>query len=163
MKTYTIYYLPNAIRDYGNGKILYGKIGCTADYTQRVLRDKSTTPRFGPLDITGHHVLEIIEGTKEEAAAIERIWQDNFLLVDGGRSIKYWYLHSEETKQKMRKPKSEEHIEKIRLGNLGKKLTPEHIESISVPQTIVTCPNCGHEGGARAMKRWHFDNCKHKK
>jgi hypothetical protein len=26
-----------------------------------------------------------------------------------------------------------------------------------------TCPNCGHVGKGPMMKRWHFDNCKHKK
>lgn len=25
------------------------------------------------------------------------------------------------------------------------------------------CPHCGRAGGASAMKRWHFDNCKYKK
>ena len=27
----------------------------------------------------------------------------------------------------------------------------------------ITCPHCGTEGGATAMKRWHFDNCTGKK
>lgn len=44
-----------------------------------------------------------------------------------------WYSHSEETKQKMRKPKEE-----------------------------VTCPHCQKQGGISAMKRWHFNNCAHK-
>ncbi len=43
--------------------------------------------------------------------------------------------HSEETKQKMRKPK---------------------------PQKYITCPYCGKNGGASNMKRYHFDNCKSK-
>lgn len=30
-------------------------------------------------------------------------------------------------------------------------------------QPIVTCPHCGKEGGSRAMKQWHYDNCKYKK
>ena len=25
---------------------------------------------------------------------------------------------------------------------------------------IASCPHCGKEGQYRAMKRWHFDNCK---
>lgn len=28
------------------------------------------------------------------------------------------------------------------------------------PKPVVTCPHCGKSGGASAMKRWHFDNCK---
>jgi hypothetical protein len=45
-------------------------------------------------------------------------------------------------------PKSESHKEKLREINLGKK------------HDIISCPHCGKEGGARAMKRWHFSNCK---
>lgn len=45
-------------------------------------------------------------------------------------------------------PKSESHREKLRESNLGKK------------HDIISCPHCRQEGGARAMKRWHFDNCK---
>ena len=44
-----------------------------------------------------------------------------------------WYGHSEETKHKLSKPK---------------------------PST--TCPHCSKTGGISVMKRWHFDNCKHK-
>tara|TARA_Y100000592_G_C5197655_1_gene189064 strand:- start:4 stop:489 length:486 start_codon:yes stop_codon:yes gene_type:complete len=31
-----------------------------------------------------------------------------------------------------------------------------------VSQQHITCPHCGKEGGQLPMKRWHFDNCKHK-
>lgn len=41
--------------------------------------------------------------------------------------------HSEESKQKMRKPKEK-----------------------------VKCPHCDKTGGISQMKRWHFDNCKHR-
>ena len=30
------------------------------------------------------------------------------------------------------------------------------------PQKIVSCPHCDKQGGGSMMKRWHFDNCKHK-
>jgi hypothetical protein len=46
---------------------------------------------------------------------------------------------SEEIKAKYRKPKSK----------------------ITIPQPVV-CEYCGKKGGPRAMKRWHFDNCKKK-
>jgi hypothetical protein len=32
-----------------------------------------------------------------------------------------------------------------------------------VPQPKLTCPHCGLEGGDRAMKRSHMDNCKLKR
>jgi hypothetical protein len=28
--------------------------------------------------------------------------------------------------------------------------------------TKIICPHCNKEGGCTSMKRWHFDNCKHK-
>jgi len=31
-----------------------------------------------------------------------------------------------------------------------------------VQNEIVTCPHCNKSGQSRAMKRWHFDRCKHK-
>lgn len=40
-------------------------------------------------------------------------------------------FHTEETKDKMRKPKK-----------------------------VVCCPKCGQQGGVSQMKRWHFDNCR---
>lgn len=46
---------------------------------------------------------------------------------------------SEETKQKMRKPKS-----------------------VSVIRFKTICPHCDKIGESRAMLRWHFDNCKNK-
>lgn len=36
--------------------------------------------------------------------------------------------------------------------------------SVLKGQHLVTtcCPHCGKEGGINAMKRWHFNNCKHR-
>jgi hypothetical protein len=45
-------------------------------------------------------------------------------------------------------PKSQEHKDKLRKQNLG------------IKHKIVACPHCGKEGGERAIKRWHFNNCK---
>ena len=45
-------------------------------------------------------------------------------------------------------PKSESHKQKLHECNLG------------VKHKTISCPNCGKEGGERAIKRWHFNNCK---
>lgn len=39
------------------------------------------------------------------------------------------------------------------------KLSASH-KGVSHP--IVSCPHCNTNGGVRNMKRWHFNNCKHK-
>ena len=48
-------------------------------------------------------------------------------------------------------PQSAESNAKRSAANMG----------ISHPK--VTCPHCGQEGGARHLKRYHFDNCKLKR
>lgn len=40
-----------------------------------------------------------------------------------------------------------------RIPNLSK-------GQIMSPTKIITCPHCGKTGGNRAMKQWHFNNCK---
>lgn len=86
---------------------------------------------------------------------------------------------------------SPERIENIRKSKLGKKLGPQteehiskrikpltqdHISKLNSPESIrkrsqkligvkqpkVSCTHCGKVGGAYNMKRFHFDNCKHR-
>lgn len=39
----------------------------------------------------------------------------------------------------------------------------QHVTAgINYSQRTLTCPHCGLVGGASALKRWHFDNCKSK-
>lgn len=51
---------------------------------------------------------------------------------------------TEETKAKMRRPKTEKQKEALRK-----------------PKKKMTCPHCGLEGGGGNMKRYHFNNCKY--
>lgn len=53
------------------------------------------------------------------------------------------------------------------LGGLGKPKDEDHKRKISkailgIKHEKVKCPYCSQEGGIRAMKRWHFANCKMK-
>lgn len=64
--------------------------------------------------------------------------------------------HTEEAKQKMRKPRqpfTDEHRAKLSAAS---KLQVRQI------QPIVTCPHCGKQGGSGTMPRWHFNRCKAK-
>ena len=78
---------------------------------------------------------------------------------------------TEETKRRMRKPKSLTHrqnISKTQKKNGGngpvfhseetKNKIRETLKSKPRPNKI--CPHCNKEGGAISMGRWHFDNCK---
>ncbi len=42
------------------------------------------------------------------------------------------------------------------------KLSPNYVPRKSKTYKKSTCPHCDKEGGESIMKRWHFDNCKHK-
>jgi hypothetical protein len=66
---------------------------------------------------------------------------------------------SEETKVKMRKPKSEEAKANMRKSEETKAKMSDTQKGIPKPQ--VTCPHCGKTGGENVMKRWHFNNCNH--
>lgn len=85
--------------------------------------------------------------------------------------------HTEESKQKIRsysgekswnfgKKQTQEHIDKIQAtrrknGVNIKPITDEHRKIISETQKQKdTCPHCGLFGNKRALKRWHFDNCR---
>ncbi|ELI5583681.1 hypothetical protein MLN87_07350 [Escherichia coli] len=99
---------------------------------------------------------------------------------------------SEEAKRKVSdamkgRKKTPEHIAKVAEANRGRKHTPEelmkmslshmgqqawnkgkphteaHLENLRAVHCVqVTCPYCGKSGGASAMKRWHFEHCKHR-
>lgn len=80
---------------------------------------------------------------------------------------------SEETKQNMCKPKSEMHkqniskAQKLNGGNGPSKHKEESkIKNGNTHRLLkrekVTCPHCCKTGGAIAMPRWHFNNCKEK-
>ncbi len=108
--------------------------------------------------------------------------------VDQSTSFK-GRTHSNETKDKISKQKvgkklSSEHKKKLSAKQIGRVQSPETRKKISdarkllsikhsndtkekirqsslgIKQDISKCPHCNKEGGVRAMKRWHFDNCK---
>ena len=111
-------------------------------------------------------------------------------LTNGGEGAKgITYKHSVESRKKISEAKkgkkqslkhiknriesfkgykhSVKSIKKMSEAKKGKKFSAEHRKKISkahkgMPQKKVTCPHCKKEGGITNMKRYHFDNCKHK-
>lgn len=91
---------------------------------------------------------------------------------------------SEQTRQKMSKPKSEKHTAFLinqclemaadrkgkpahNKGQTGtssplfnKPKSEQHKQSMRKPKEKATCPHCGLIGGINQLKRWHFDNCR---
>ena len=61
--------------------------------------------------------------------------------------------------------KSASVVEKMRQSKIGVRPGAETRAKMSAAHkgrkhSSVTCPHCGKTGGATAMPRWHFDNCK---
>lgn len=52
---------------------------------------------------------------------------------------------------------------KVSAGVKAALQRPEVLAKIRKPRAEKICPHCGHVGRGGIMKRWHFDNCKHKK
>ncbi len=73
---------------------------------------------------------------------------------------------SEETRRKMSESKkgrkhSPESIEKMRISKQN--ISEETRRKIGKnAKRKIICPHCDKEGNISNMKRWHFDNCKHK-
>lgn len=60
-------------------------------------------------------------------------------------------IFSETHKQKLRKPKEEEHRKKIAANNK------------IMANKITQCPHCGHVGKLLPLRKYHFTHCKNKK
>jgi hypothetical protein len=101
-------------------------------------------------------------------------WTDpEFQAKQHASRILAWANASEERRQQVidqfSQPKTEDH--KKNIGKAQKEFykTPEGKKVLEqkaakqrgVPKIKFTCPHCGKIGGP-ILKRWHFDNCKHK-
>lgn len=67
---------------------------------------------------------------------------------------------SEETKQKMRKPKSASHCANISKARKGVPASEKAKKNANGAfKHKITCPHCGKVGNVPNMKRYHFDHC----
>jgi hypothetical protein len=93
-------------------------------------------------------------------------------LNDGGKGGMSGWVASVETRKtwsEARKGKSLSAEARRRMSDAqkGKSFSAEHRQRMSDAlkgrvHPKVICPHCGKEGGASALKRYHFDNCKFK-
>lgn len=134
--------------------------------------------------------------TKQDALALEIEMHsklfDNPLCLNGAKQTSnrfsasftgeehhmFGKVHSDEAKEKMRLAKlgksrgkhTPEHVEKIKLAQVGRKFTEEHKAKLSLAKLgkprgkdpRVNCPHCLKEISARTKSVYHFDNCKYK-
>lgn len=57
---------------------------------------------------------------------------------------------------------TQEQKDKMHSWKKGRSLTEEAKQKLRKPQSKIECPHCNKIGGISAMKRSHFDRCKHK-
>lgn len=125
----------------------YDRSGCThSEETKQKLRD----------------------ARKLQAPLTEEARQKMSEIRSGKGNGMYGKKHSEETKLKMSIPKTTEQKQKLSEAHKGKIHSDEHKQKISNGgkarwklMSDSTCPHCGLTGRAN-MKRYHFNNCKHK-
>jgi hypothetical protein len=106
-------------------------------------------------------------------ASIEH-WQDPKYRQKNSEGKKRAWANDTERKEKVieqfSQPKNETHKQNMSKSQLAFYQTPEGKKALEQKaekqrgkiRKKETCPHCGKEGGEGIMKRWHFDNCKHK-
>jgi hypothetical protein len=112
----------------------------------------------------------IEENGKTVAQNVAKKIMESRRSYEGDNNPFYGKTHSEESKKKMRKPKSnsqnmkktEETKKKIAEAITGKPKSEEAKENMrkaKAKEPKRTCPHCGKEGKGGNMTRYHFDNC----
>jgi hypothetical protein len=135
LKTYHIYYLPNAVRTYYSGDnekyppiTVKGKVG----YSGQSIEDRKARNEYtDKLDITGHRVLLRNIKTKKEAKRLEKILQKTYRCVEPSAYHMFGRADSEELK----------------------KIKSEAMKNAN--RTTQVCPVCKKEGATALMTRYH--------
>jgi hypothetical protein len=98
----------------------------------------------GGWDHIDHNNRIITEETRKKMSMSASIRQT------GETNSFYGKTHSTETKKIISKHSKER----------AKRIYEKRMDAGNHPNNTCVCPNCGKTGQYRAMKRWHFDNCK---
>jgi hypothetical protein len=154
MKTYYIYYLPNAERII-DGELVIGKVGYAEDPEKRVVKGKSWTKTHGKLNITGWKVLETLECTQKEVEKKEVEFQIEYKCLDGRNTKKASENLSIALKDTPRPWVSELNT----INKKGKPATGRNTKGSK--RTKVPCKYCSREIGNNVINL-HENACKKK-
>jgi len=160
----------------GNGPLLnYGYIGITKDtdkrFAQHRLNKKKSNPHLKyALEKYKDNIKFVVLASNldyEAACLLEEMLRPN---ENMGWNIAKGGSIPPNPKGKERSKEYRANISKAKSGNknpmFGKKLTfsEDHKKKLSqayLHMESIVCPKCGKNGKGNAMKRWHFDRCKH--
>lgn len=161
---FTIYHIPGR------------KVGCTKNLVGREILENKLNGHDNYL--LSAEVLEIVEGTPQQAGDREWYWAD---LLGYSRGCHYTVsmiglksvneVHSKNRSGPYSKDARERAVRTLRLTNKGlgnpqvhkDRVASQRVRKYGVfTEDRVSCPHCNKSGQPMAMKRWHFDNCKDK-
>lgn len=138
-------------RIYGDRQmaLAFHKMMSTTKNTNRITSSKGYAEAREAFRITnigntyGKGVIKVI--SEEQRLNHSKLMKGRYT---GNNNPFFGKTHSSETLEKLRKPKSKEHIEKLR--------------NIVKNKPKIKCPYCNRELDELNAKKWHFDNCKFK-
>ncbi len=137
MRTYRVYYLPNAIRKYEDGLVIKGKVG----YTSLTIKQRN---RNQSADVSDWRILVDNIPTKKEAIRLEKRYQEILKCLDGVNNPAL----------------NKKRAALLSSIKIGKPLSETNKIALRIPQEKWKCPVCGKVGGIKTMKQWgHGDTC----
>lgn len=135
------------------------KVGCTINYPERCIRQ-------------GYSSYELLEQHEDLMTASEREKQLNLEFGYPWADSQYYHKITEISIGARANPNrvpalkvgvnnSELHAT-TRISNVSKTWNdPNRLRAVAEASSkLIICPHCNKEGGASAMKSWHFDYCK---
>lgn len=103
------------------------------------------------------------QSQKEES---ERKRQQSVDRAAVGRAVSAAHAqHSPDRKaeiQNLRRASLNSYSEEKKQQRAAKAAESMRLRNLTNPLPIVSCPHCGIKGTTRGLKRWHFENCRHK-
>ena len=126
------------------------KIGCTSDL--RRAKDQSTT----------YEVLETHNNMKLAGDRELELQKEYGLPIDKVHYSQTFYATSKAGQQNQQANVWNSYTEQERANRINNQKRM-HVQGGKTSSTYErTCPHCGLTSKGNGIKRWHFDNCKHK-
>lgn len=133
--------------------------------SSKIVKELIATDGLDSFEILNIEVWEDTDSAGLAESQYHKIFEvkSNICYMNQWNAGEKWYCsgHTDETKAKI----SSSLVGKMAGENhplYGKKHTNETKAKMRSSRPRVKCPHCNKEGDVMNMKRWHFDNCKHK-
>jgi hypothetical protein len=161
MKTYYIYHIPNFVRNDGS----LGKIGCTA----LSIQERAAQQGYDEVELLEEHTDIELASTREIELQLQYFGKrDNNVPYSNSYNHRRKWTIADSSKgangltYEQRSKGGTNSSGKIKKGQSIGTFETRSKGGINSTNIEHTCPHCGKQSKGPSMKRWHFDNCKHK-